>query len=425
MGRQKDTFFAITGSQRPYIYDLPQVLSLPEGFEFRFRYRHKWISNDVCDLIRSNPESLAGKGLVLLFHSQETKRVIPIRRATIVRVEEFGPLVHIRFRVGPFPASHLDIRALAARGSVELQEQSDRWQQAVIELVTGNELLVGQQDFREFDLADPLPPEWHFRRVLTPDAIAWESDPKRGWGALATVLQDEANLSGVPLFYLLGFENEARRLLQPVTVRNLLSIRRASIAGFRLVEGSRYRLRVLTWNGSYPGAAEMRVRGEFDTSVLSLEGAADLVLGRYDVLDYTYLALKPGYTEIAISSEPVVPAGKAKDGSETEIPAAAATPQQAWKSWPAIYLARVPVSVRLSIPRLLATAAIGILGSGLYLISPSLFPAAPGRPTTAVASGLQAIGLFIAFVAAGGITEKLVKVREHVLKIGEKPTTSA
>ena len=81
---RSELLVAVTGSQEPYIYDLPHLLSLPAEFEFRFRYRAFWVEPEVLAQVRSDRHAFAGSTLVILFHSQDKSRVLPIRRATII-----------------------------------------------------------------------------------------------------------------------------------------------------------------------------------------------------------------------------------------------------------------------------------------------------------------------------------------------------
>src|SRR6185503_14948358 len=100
---------AVTGSQRPYIFDLPHLISLPKGFEFRFRYRHRWVEKGLVKALTADPSLFVGREIVILYHSQEHKRVIPIRRGTILGLESLGPMVFVRFRVGEFVKVDLDV----------------------------------------------------------------------------------------------------------------------------------------------------------------------------------------------------------------------------------------------------------------------------------------------------------------------------
>ncbi len=78
---------AVTGSQPPYIYDLPLLLSLPDGFEFRFRYHQIWVSNDVLREMEGTPDYLLRRPLIVMFHSQEQKRLLPLRSCKVIGME--------------------------------------------------------------------------------------------------------------------------------------------------------------------------------------------------------------------------------------------------------------------------------------------------------------------------------------------------
>src|SRR5437868_4464087 len=93
---------AVTGSQRPYIFDLPNLLSLPQGFEYRFRYRHCWVSPSIVRDLGAGKKDYVGRQMLVLFHSQESSRLIPIRAGTILGIEAIGPMTFVRFRVGDF-----------------------------------------------------------------------------------------------------------------------------------------------------------------------------------------------------------------------------------------------------------------------------------------------------------------------------------
>src|SRR5690349_8653050 len=88
---------AVTGSQRPYIFDLPHLLSLPKGFEFRFRYRPRWVDEKLVAQIVNHGETFAGRQMVILFHSQDSKRLIPVRRGEVIAFESVGPMIFLRF----------------------------------------------------------------------------------------------------------------------------------------------------------------------------------------------------------------------------------------------------------------------------------------------------------------------------------------
>jgi hypothetical protein len=389
-GTKQLPLIAVTGSERPYIYDLPHLLSLPEGFEFRFRYRHKWVESQLTGILLTHPENLQGKELIVLFHSQQTKRLIPLRKCTIISVENIGPMIFLRFRVGAFPV---------VEGAPFL---SSDWEAATAAAEALSEIgrgLLGDEGKGRFDLENALPEHFYFRTAKTvPTDLQWSTETKApkvsaDWERLAVCLLREPNLAEIPMFQILGFQREDGKFEEPREVKEF-NISGQSIRGFRLVEGARYRLRLVEWCepplNSTPKS--LKIRPEFRTDVLELEGASNLVVGRYDVIEITFKALRPGYTELAIRAEPVE---AAKQSSSEKIAAELAqipkvpekTPQEAMPTprtnaktiekntdWPEIFSVRVPIRVRNKVRRVVAAGIVAGAGCLVYGIAPTYFP---------------------------------------------------
>lgn len=356
---------AVTGSQKPYIFDLPHLLSLPKGFEFRFRYRHRWVQEQLLRNALESDSNLAGKQVFLLFHSQDNKRIIPIRRGTILAIESIGPMVFVRFRLGEFVKVDLDITAhLKADGQVESARN------ALSSL--GNSLIGKVGDSDTFDLAQGLPAGWYAREVdhPHPDDIWDKGDEAAAWARIASVLQSESSLRGIPLFYVLGFLAEAGDLVRPSIIQNRFSLTREEIYGFHLCEAERYRMRVIEWCEPSVGISQppVRVGCQFNPMHLELEGSSDLVVGRYDVMEFTFSALQPGYSEVALNAEPLhvddprsirVGGDQAKQQTSEEA--------RAWAGWPSIFVARIPVVVKVKARQIIFPVLAVFAGIGLYV----------------------------------------------------------
>src|SRR5258708_2107356 len=71
-GAQEEALIAVTSSALPYLYDVPHLLSLPDGFEFRFRYRRQWIDPPLLNAIEARPRAFERMPFIILFHSLET-----------------------------------------------------------------------------------------------------------------------------------------------------------------------------------------------------------------------------------------------------------------------------------------------------------------------------------------------------------------
>lgn len=356
----------VTGSQRPYIYDLPHLLSLPSGFEFRFRYRHRWVDKTMVDVVSKDNRAYAGRQVVILFHSQDSKRVIPVRLATVLGIEAIGPMIFVRFRAGVFFKADIDI----ASYSYDRLNDSDS---AASALFVKAKHVLGHIDGEDtFDFSKALPAGSYLRESSGNfnDSDLDRGDPVAAWARMVAVLHREPSLNGIPFFYLVGFRTEEGSVVPTESVQNRFSATRAAIGGFRLRESRRYRMRIAEWCES-PKSVEQRsvsINCEFNRTHLALEGSSNLVVGRYDVIEFTFSCLQPGYSEVALRAEPLREAGNAVAKVQTDwegrLAASSAAP---WDTWPAVFVARVPVVVYAKPSRILLPAFALTVGMASYL----------------------------------------------------------
>ena len=71
----------VTNNTRSYMYDVPLLLSLTEGFSYRFRYTERWIKE-------KNLKSKIKAFIVM--HDFNTAKLFPIRHAVVTKVVSFG-----------------------------------------------------------------------------------------------------------------------------------------------------------------------------------------------------------------------------------------------------------------------------------------------------------------------------------------------
>jgi hypothetical protein len=164
---------------------------------------------------------------------------------------------------------------------------------------------------------------------------------------------------------------------------------------------------------------QVHVECEYNPTILDLEGASNLVVGRYDSLEFAFLARAPGYMELAVRAEPTRLSG---DNGSSSI-AAGVVEKFSWVDWPRILAIRVPVKVSQNPWRVFVTLlAIG-MGLLAYLFSEKFakfvvatVPSLSGSP---VKEGIQVAGLYVLFLALGEYVERFVKARDAVLKVGQ------
>jgi hypothetical protein len=394
---------AVTGSDKPYIYDLPHMLSLPTGFEFRFRYRPAWIEAAISRQLATDPRALRDRSLIVVFHSSSMKKLLPIRRCRVVDLEAIGAVVYLRFRVEEFVVTP---QFAGAPGPAPAAT-------AASDLHTRAEALIGAQHLAGADLSKSLPEGFYLREAAGADDAAWWSDKKGAdaasdWARLAQVLTDEAVLWDVPMFYLLGFQREHGKyadvgpLLRSAWVDDSL-FRRPRVRANKLVEGQRYRLRVLEWCRPFDpkNPLAVNVTCKFDDRMLQLESSASLVVGKYDVLEFSFLAKRPAFGHLELRADP--------DGKPAKPP-----------DWPRLYAARVPVRVRPSVIRLGVVALCFVGGILVYQHAAAL-----AAKTKAPESLWQLIGTLLIFVVLGEVVDRFLKFSKDLREYTQPPTGPA
>jgi hypothetical protein len=189
-----------------------------------------------------------------------------------------------------------------------------------------------------------------------------------------------------------------------------------------LTESKRYRMRVAEWC-ELPKDVDQRpvlINCEFDKSQFALEGSSNLVVGRYDVIEFTFTCLQPGYSEMALRAEPLresdqrcanpPPKTAAADdtvatvGGRAGPVVAAAAP---WDTWPAVFVSRVPVVVTAKAARTLLPFLSLAVGLVLYLFLAPRIGAKYGEKWKGI-SELAALGIL--YFGYGTIIEHLERL---------------
>jgi hypothetical protein len=220
----------------------------------------------------------------------------------------------------------------------------------------------------------------------------------------------------------------------------LFSPTREAIDGFPLRESRRYRMRVAEWC-ELPKDVDQRpvlINCEFDRSQFALEGSSNLVVGRYDVIEFTFSCLQPGYSEMALRAEPL------RDRSDRQ-PCAAADPKTTpaidatvtgggradrvvaaaapWDTWPAVFVSRVPVVVTAKAARTVLPALSLAAGLLLYLFLAPRIGAKYGDKWKGI-SELAALGiLYFGYGTIIERLERLFKLSRSMRKFSSGPAT--
>ncbi len=395
---------AVTGSARPYVYDLPLVLSLPAGFSTRFRYRETWVQREAN-------ACAAGTPMLLVFHSQSTARLIPLRWATLTSVSHLGPVVHCSFKLGPFCRPD----GLQGMGVADI---------------------AAALDLEGVDLANRLGPRRYLFPTsglhgMVPTAKGASGEEAAGdWWSVVRQLsptreddEGEADFDGLPFYYLVGFQKADAKpgsYIQPAEIPG-------QGCGFVLPHGENFKMRVVQWCGLRRRSDlenPLEVDCDIDGVGLVLHGASNLVVGRYDVIEFSFATATPGIGEMSMrtsrlkvverkkpgptgaaaavsegdSSEPRPEPGDV-DGTDARTPEAGELP-----AWPVLYPLRVPIKVRRNRGKI-ALGALALL-AGAVLFSAESFASTLNFAVPPFLSALaQLAGLALMSVSFGAVRE--------------------
>jgi len=75
----------------PYAYEVNNILALPDGFAYRFRFRRKWMPTI------QNPRELVGRAGLVVMRNFGTAECIPLRRIRILDILEVGDVDYIEY----------------------------------------------------------------------------------------------------------------------------------------------------------------------------------------------------------------------------------------------------------------------------------------------------------------------------------------
>ena len=100
------SLFLLTSTQAPYIKDALDLLFLPSGMEYRFRYRKKWLSETFHD--HDEIKNLINKNALLIHVDSKIEdegkykiiEFIPFRKAKIIEARDYGEILWLSFSLG-------------------------------------------------------------------------------------------------------------------------------------------------------------------------------------------------------------------------------------------------------------------------------------------------------------------------------------
>lgn len=100
---EDETLFLLSSTQEPYIKDALDLLFLPSGLEYRFRYEKKWLSkkfhnqNEINNLINKTALLIHIESILEEDGKYKITEFIPIRKAKIIKAKNYGEILWLSF----------------------------------------------------------------------------------------------------------------------------------------------------------------------------------------------------------------------------------------------------------------------------------------------------------------------------------------
>ena len=275
-------------SVRPYLYEVPHVLALDEGAEFKFRFREHWIAPES----RARLHELASRSssevsCLILYRDQASGSILPIRHASLLEVTVIGSIFHFRVAMRSIPLVEKDPDLLGR----QLKELKQRHHQAL-----GFNPKVGVE----------LEKLVFFTDAALCEVFHADSAPKQRsenvsffmWDQLFRLFTMLPEFQDVDFYKIVGVFDARRK---KVAVR-----RDDGVSSYRLTAGRVYRIRLYQQRPQGPTQPANEDPGVYtvslaaDRDLVQVLRGSSRVVGKYDMLEFS---LRPRDASIGLTTE--------------------------------------------------------------------------------------------------------------------------
>jgi hypothetical protein len=284
-------YLVSSSSSREYVADCLEALALPRGMIHHFRYRGRWIDEEICSELKPEPGRLPDKlkdidvVVVYLYQEQsggswkvEEGAYLPLRCGRLVEAYLDGEVAHFYFEVGDYVRSaegDLSARKLLNDNVKFIRKSGER---SYAHLATGVAISAGVDNdasaFQGFVDRAYIPGEWRTRSLgsapmdVTYDVVFMRVD---------------------------GVFRERGETLErlPVRARRLTG---NPFGEYELESGATYHIKVITYlrdllPALLPGQGRARLKLIFDPEVLKPAGVTSFAISSaYDLHYWSVLA---------------------------------------------------------------------------------------------------------------------------------------
>lgn len=275
-----ETCCFIVHAVQPYKYDAMQILTVPEGFEYRLRYDVQWVD----PALRSNIEGLEEKQALVIFCDDSKNRFVPFRWARITTAHKVGSFFYFELELGALCKYESELQACEA----QVQAFNDTF------IAFHPDKLVEKEGKKILELCVLM-------SKVGQHVAAVPFEEVTNWGNVVSVIGKAKVFEMAEFLKVLDLKDGSGRIVKPRK------------GGFALSEGKTYSLRILQIVPAKPEASkwdphdiELRAFSE----QIKILRAHQRAVGKYDVLTYVIKVASLSAEErtaMELSSIPVNP----------------------------------------------------------------------------------------------------------------------
>jgi hypothetical protein len=263
-----------------YARDVVNLLCLPEGLQYRFRYRSQWVSPEIL----GNPSVLKGmKAVIVYFYGsgpgEQEREFLPIREVEIEEVESLGDILYLRFKTGRF------YEQVSRKSAPHPNPRSSIIENAM------KPFLQAAYPFLS-------------RYLVLDDLISFEPAQNEllSWSNLVQWICDLEPFERVSFLKVIRVVDQNGKQVDPTV---LVSEGKFITRGYNLRGGATYQLELLQrTNDKLRLVQQFEIRLKAPESLVPIQNA--VVVGRYDRLELTFLVkaqLNDLYSSIGIEAD--------------------------------------------------------------------------------------------------------------------------
>jgi len=269
-----------------YKRDVLNLLFLPEGVQYRFRYREKWVPDEVFQ----NPSILQNKTVLIVCYfglqeGEDPSEFFPIRLATLEEVSKLGDILYLRYVTGKIAPSNTTTGTKTLQGFVR---------DLIGSYLTGR--ILSKYVVKANDLD-----------------VDTQGDQMAAWTSVVMSLGTLKQFQFTNFLKLLGISDQKRDQLMPSNIlgsllRRFLHLKpKSQVLGYQLKSGQSYRVDIMQRIPVEGLLLSSPIEISLQSSDAIVPLGSERIVGSYDKLELNFtvkMTFQDRYSNILLTAAP-------------------------------------------------------------------------------------------------------------------------